>query len=203
MTTKGAMMHAAIVDTASVLGLGAASSDAAITLAEQLLPIDVGIGQDWSLVDRELAVLGFIGRIRCPQDAGERLADQQGQAPCGLPPAPSSTAPLPSDAATQGQRFSAQRPSRGVISKELLAGLQGIMPRMNILLMYVGGFVIPSELERHADERAIHVHALQCIARLEVVVEVAPGGERQTPVEAVAHARVDLPVYIGIIWYEV
>jgi len=38
ITTKGAMMHAAMVDTASVLGLEAASPVAAITLAEQLLP---------------------------------------------------------------------------------------------------------------------------------------------------------------------
>lgn len=33
------MMHAAMVNTASVLGLEAASPDASITLAEQLLPI--------------------------------------------------------------------------------------------------------------------------------------------------------------------
>ena len=54
------------------------------------------------------------------------------------------------------------------------------------------------QLERHADERAVHGHALQCLAGLELVVEVAVGGEHRTPVELVAHTAVDLPGELGL-----
>ena len=37
LAAKGAMLHALMTDTASVLGLGSASPDAAITLAQHLL----------------------------------------------------------------------------------------------------------------------------------------------------------------------